>query len=79
VDVEPDLDFFIAEKGEARATANVWDSFRESADFFESLRSTLPLGEKPAFSWFVRADPQVAFDLLAEQFNWMFQRVAFTS
>jgi hypothetical protein len=63
IDVEPDLDFFIIEKNpNARATANMWDSFKASADFFESLRTTLSVQDKPVFSWFVRADPQVAFD-----------------
>ena len=63
IDVEPDLDFLITERNRnARATANVWDSFKASADFFESLRSTLSVEDRPVFSWFVRADPQVAFD-----------------
>jgi hypothetical protein len=63
VDVEPDLDRFVIKTDRiARAKANTWDSFQASADFFESLRTTLPLEAKPAFSWFIRADPQIAFD-----------------
>jgi hypothetical protein len=63
VDVEPDLDRFVIETDKvARAKANTWDSFKASADFFESLRTTLPLDSKPLFSWYIRADPQIAFD-----------------
>jgi len=63
VDVEPDLDFFIMDRNlNARSTANLWDSFKASADFFESLRRTLSVEDRPVFSWFVRADPQVAYD-----------------
>jgi hypothetical protein len=63
VDVEPDLDHVIIEKdAQTRKTANAWNSFKASADFFESLRAKLRVDETAAFSWFVRADPQVAFD-----------------